>query len=87
MISDILSDAIADIRKCQDELPENYNAMEAEINAVVSIMKVLRVKLDTPPSALETACQNLLRALDDANDPRRSWKQIKDIEVALDQLT
>lgn len=49
MISDILADAIAGIRGYQRDLPECYDGIKKEIDAVVATMDALRHKLDSPP--------------------------------------
>ena len=51
MISDVLFDAIAKIQRYQEERSDTYDSMRAEIDAVVTAMDSLRVRLDTPPSA------------------------------------
>ena len=52
MISDVLSDAAAEIRAYQRGLPEVYGKRwHAEIEAVLAAMDALRVKLDAPPDA------------------------------------
>lgn len=49
MISDILFDAIEDIRDYQRDMPDVYDPIRAEIEAVIVAMDALRQKLDTPP--------------------------------------
>lgn len=49
MISDVLSDAIAQIKIYQAELPAVYDAIRPEIDRTIHEMEVLRIKLDTPP--------------------------------------
>ena len=49
MISDVLADAIKQIRKFQREVPDSYDAMRQEIDRVVKAMDTLLHDLDTPP--------------------------------------
>lgn len=49
MISDVLYEAILNIREYQKALPECYAGIAGEINAVVKAMDKLRAKLDAPP--------------------------------------
>jgi len=49
MISDVLSDAIAEIRQYQAEMPEVYGKIKRKIDTVVTIMDALRAELDAPP--------------------------------------
>ena len=49
MISDVLSDAIAAIRRYQRELPWIYDGMRPQIDATVAVLERLRGSLDAPP--------------------------------------
>ena len=49
MISDVLSDSIAEIENYQKNMPDVYNEIKDEINKVKDAMEKLRIKLDTPP--------------------------------------
>lgn len=49
MISDILSDAAAQIRDYQQRMPACYDALTERIDAVLAHMDALRIALDTLP--------------------------------------
>ena len=49
MISDVLSDAIAEIEAAQQAEPDAYRSFSDEIESVKAAMRALQVKLDTPP--------------------------------------
>lgn len=49
MISDILSEAVDDIEIYQEDMPDSYDDLEAEIDVVKSVMDGLRMVLDVPP--------------------------------------
>lgn len=49
MISDTLSDAIAEMRSYMAEYPQYYEDVKAQIEGTIQVMEVLRVRLDTPP--------------------------------------
>ncbi len=51
MISDTLSEAIYDIRQYQRDMPEVYDSIKRDIDAVTSAMERLRKQLDAPPIA------------------------------------
>ncbi len=51
MISDILSDAIDEIRRYQREMPNVYDDIKPKIEKVVAVMDGLRAELDTPPAS------------------------------------
>jgi hypothetical protein len=51
MISDVLFDAVEEIRRYQRDMPDAYESMQAEIDAVTTAMDLLRAKLDAPPSS------------------------------------
>jgi hypothetical protein len=46
MISDVLFDAIQEIRRYQREFPECYKGLELEIARVITVMDELRAKLE-----------------------------------------
>jgi hypothetical protein len=48
MISDVLFDAIEEIRRYQKEFPKCYNSLQLEIARVILVMDELRAKLDNP---------------------------------------
>jgi peptidoglycan hydrolase CwlO-like protein len=50
MISDVLFEAIEEIERYQNDLPQCYDEIREEINAVKETMRALQIKLDTPPS-------------------------------------
>jgi hypothetical protein len=50
MISDVLSDAVAEIRQYQRDFPEVYDSLKLEIAHVIEVMEELRRYLDTPPA-------------------------------------
>ena len=49
VISDTLFDAIEDIRRYQQRMPEAYSNLRPQIDSVVRQMDLLKVYLDTPP--------------------------------------
>lgn len=49
MISDTLSDAVREIREYQEDFPEVYAGLKAEIDLVLELMDALRATLDEPP--------------------------------------
>lgn len=49
MISDVLSDAVDEIRHYQREWPDNYSPLDPAIKTVCEVMDALRLHLDTPP--------------------------------------
>ena len=49
MISDVLFDAVEEIRRYQRDMPDAYESMQAEIDAVTTAMDLLRARLDAPP--------------------------------------
>jgi len=48
MISDVLFKAIEEIERYQNDLPQCYDEIREEINAVKETMRALQIKLDTP---------------------------------------
>jgi hypothetical protein len=52
MLSDVLFDAIQEIHRYQQEMPDIYEKDRAEIEKVIEAMDTLRVYYDTPPSSL-----------------------------------
>ena len=52
MISDILSDAVDQIRRYQRDMPSCYDGIRRRIDTVVAVMDDLRAELDTPPKIL-----------------------------------
>ena len=57
MISDVLFDAIAEIREYQRAMPQVYDNLRVEIARVIVVMDELRVKLDTPPVMVDGKLQ------------------------------
>jgi len=55
MISDVLFEAVEEIRRYQREFPHSYDDLKLEIARVIIVMDELRFKLDTPPTAEEFA--------------------------------
>ncbi len=57
MISDVLSEADAEIRRYLRDMPDVYAADREKIQTVLAAMDSLRAYLDTPPGhqALESA--------------------------------
>jgi hypothetical protein len=49
VISDVLSDAINEMRDYQHEMPDSYADLGDEIGVVTTVMEALRICLDTPP--------------------------------------
>jgi hypothetical protein len=49
MISDTLSDAIDEIERYQQSLPQCYHGLRVEIGKVIAVMNSLRAWLDCPP--------------------------------------
>jgi hypothetical protein len=47
MISDVLSDAVSQIRQLQSERPESFSDCAAEIDKVTAIMESLRLFFDS----------------------------------------
>lgn len=47
MISDVLSEALANIEEYQDSLPEVYNVLAPEINVVKTLIVALQLVLDS----------------------------------------
>lgn len=62
MISDILSEAVDDIEIYQEDMPDSYDDLEAEIDVVKSVMDGLRMVLDVPPGQSDEF-QKLVREL------------------------
>ena len=58
MISDVLSDAICEIERYQQDFPDSYNSLREEIEQVKAVMKRLMIKLDTPPDYQDRECIN-----------------------------
>lgn len=54
MISDILSEASAEIRRYQTEQPSVYRRWQQRLDALTTEMDALRAELDTPPGNEET---------------------------------
>ncbi len=49
MISDVLSDAIHEIKRYQREMPDVYNDHKEKIERAKKVMNDLRIFFDTPP--------------------------------------
>jgi hypothetical protein len=49
MISDVLSDAVCEVRRYQQELPGAYESSSGEIRVVLEVMDALRRLFDAPP--------------------------------------
>lgn len=48
MISDVLSDAVSQLRRYQEEFPETYDDVKEDLNIIVYIMDYARSRLDSP---------------------------------------
>lgn len=62
MISDILSEAVDDIEQYQEDVPEAYAELAAEIDVVKVVIHGLRMVLDVPPGQSDEF-QKLVREL------------------------
>jgi len=71
MLSDTLSDAIHEIRRYQNEMPEQYADIREWVDAVVQEMEALRRYLDLPFMHKQIyAMRQLLRC---PEDEQRQW--------------
>lgn len=70
MISDILSETAAGIRRYIEALPETYKEVRPEIDDLLKRMDALRAKLDAPPFSIPApGCTD--HAAEDARNPSR----------------
>jgi hypothetical protein len=83
MISDVLFEAIADIRQYQKTSPDAYDEISEQIDAVVQTMHSLLEYLDAPPvmdtefAKWEPVVSVYMRLLENPNTPPKSREVIK----------
>jgi hypothetical protein len=53
MISDVLFEAVKEIRRYQRDMPRSYDFMKGELDWLVEEMDRIREMLDTPPEMKE----------------------------------
>ena len=53
MISDVLFEAVEEIRRYQEHMPESYEGLERPIENVITVVDALRLYLDAYPVAGE----------------------------------
>jgi hypothetical protein len=83
MISDVLSDAIREIKRYQNEMPDSYEDIRPEIDTVTTVMNNLRAYLDNPnpegrPMVLPSIdqllfCPNCGNQHIDKPQPEKGW--------------
>lgn len=70
MISDILSEAAAGVRRYIEALPETYEEVRPEIDDLLKRMDGLRAKLDAPPFPIPVP-GGMDQAAEEARNPSR----------------
>jgi len=50
MISDVLSDALIEIKRYREEMPQCYDSLKSVLDPLVEHMTSVRILLDTPPT-------------------------------------
>ena len=76
MISDVLSDAAADIEDYRRDFPDTYGEFTAEIDVVKTVMDGLRIVFDASPGLgdehdkLIAELRSAIRAVDGSNSSR-----------------
>jgi len=68
MISDVLSDAVHNIRGYMSSMPENYNAVGPDLVALCDIMNQSRKWLDSPNPTGRLVNADFLRRMADQLD-------------------
>lgn len=81
MISDVLSDALSRIEEYQQDMPDAYDEVAAEISVVKTIMEALRIVLDAAPGQPE----EFNKLLDDMRASIRAV-DLSGLAAALDRL-
>lgn len=96
MISDVLHEAVAEIKRYQQSLPQCYDGLRVEIGKVTAAMDALRTWLDCPPTKgmypryeealgrlrAEIAGLDVEPLLGAVDDLKASWPTPEEIEEA-----
>jgi len=53
MVSDVLAEAIIDIKDYQKTMPDSYECLGGELDAVTTVMDIMRLYLDTEPHLVQ----------------------------------